>query len=217
MDIGLAFSYITKDREWVKKVLIGGLLSLIPIVGSLIVNGFMMRIMRNVVHNDPDPLPEWDNIGGDLTNGFLGAVGVIIWMLPIIIILICVQLFGAVGNDATNIFASFLACLVTIALYVGLVVIVPIIYGRLIMTGQFGSMFQFDEIFRQIQTVGAGPFALLFVVGVIGAFISMLGLIACLIGVIFTSVFANYAIGHAAGQVYRISQGGPRQSQQPMF
>lgn len=217
MNIGLAFSYITSDRDWIKKVLIGGLLSLIPIIGGLIVAGFMMRIMRNVANNDPEPLPEWNDFGSDLVNGFLGAVGAIVWTLPFIILVTCTSSISGAGGDEFGLIGLIGLCFGYPLLFISLLVITPIIYGRLITTGKFGSMFEFNEILEQVKRVGVGPYAMLIVLGIIAYFVAVLGLIACLIGVVFTAAFAQYAVAHGMGQIYARSTGGSTEYRAPAF
>lgn len=46
VDIGRAITYVFQDPQWLKKVLIGGLLSLIPIIGWLIIGGYWLRVIR---------------------------------------------------------------------------------------------------------------------------------------------------------------------------
>lgn len=207
MDIGLAFSYITRDREWIKKVLIGGAISLIPIIGSFVVYGYIVRIIRNVVDGVPNPLPEWDDFAAYLTNGFLAAVGVFIWGAPLFILAFCLAVFGSI-NDATSILSLLGWCLVYPLLFLYMVVVPPIVVGRFAMDGNFNSMLDFNGIIAQIRSVGVGPYAMLLVLAIVASFVGSLGLIACIIGVVFTQAFAGYAIGHGAAQIYKISLAG---------
>ena len=58
MDIGRSFTYVLDDDEWWKKVLLGGLLSLIPIVGPLYAIGYVLEVISNVIGGRETPLPE---------------------------------------------------------------------------------------------------------------------------------------------------------------
>ena len=49
MDFGKAFTYVFEDEEWIKKILIGALLSLIPFVGWWFVGGWGLEITKNVI------------------------------------------------------------------------------------------------------------------------------------------------------------------------
>ena len=48
MDIGRTISYIFEDEKWVTKVLIGGLVLIIPIIGQLVLIGYMLKTAQNV-------------------------------------------------------------------------------------------------------------------------------------------------------------------------
>lgn len=218
MDIGLALTYITRDREWIKKVAIGGLISLIPIVGSFVLYGYALRILRNVVNAVEQPLPEWNDFGGDLVNGFLAAVGVFLWGLPLFVLFFCFSILGSLSD--TGSLLSFLAfCLLYPLLIVYFAVVPPIILGRFAMSGNnFSTMLQFNEVIQQIQSVKPANYVMLFVLALVCSILAPLGLIACFIGVIFTSAYANYALAHGAGQLYRQSLGGSQaQPQSPAF
>ena len=46
MNYSHAFSYVFEDKDWLSKILIAGLISLIPIVGQLYLFGWMIEIVR---------------------------------------------------------------------------------------------------------------------------------------------------------------------------
>lgn len=222
MDIGLALTFVTKDEAWIKKVLIGGLVILIPIVGILILMGYGVRIARNVIDGVPNPLPEWDDIGGDLSRGFFLAVGSLIWALPIYALYFCTFLLSSVSEDA----GSILSLIINICLIFPLGVIVgifvsPTIIGRFARTGEFKSMIEFSEVLATIRGTGVGPYVMYLVLSIVAGFVVTLGLIACIIGVIFTYAYAMFAQFHAAGQLARLAPNtpgaGPAATDYPAF
>ena len=89
MDIGRSFTFVFEDEDWLKKVLIGGGLSIIPVVGQLFTIGYGLEVARRVAKGDPQPLPEWGDWGGLLKDGFMAMVIGIVWMLPIIVVSSC--------------------------------------------------------------------------------------------------------------------------------
>jgi hypothetical protein len=86
MDIGRAFSFVFDDEQWVTSILIMGLLILVPILGSILLIGYMLETARNVAMNSPRPLPKWDNFGDKLSLGFAGFVISLVYALPIIVL-----------------------------------------------------------------------------------------------------------------------------------
>jgi len=216
MDIGRALSFVFDDEEWVKKVLIGGLLSLIPLVGGFIVYGYMLEIARRVYYNSTEPLPEWDDIGGYLARGFFYVVAVFVWFLPVMLLFGCVAVAiiasgSAFGDDAaaalTGIAAFGLISVGILIVMLWAVAFLPIITGRYAIEQRFGAMFQFGEILTEVRRAGAVPILLLLVTYFVAGFIGQLGVLACFIGVIFTSFYANAVVAHGAGQVYRQARG----------
>ncbi len=49
MDIGRSFTYVTEDQDWLQKVLIAALISLIPIVGQLYMLGYALQVTKNTI------------------------------------------------------------------------------------------------------------------------------------------------------------------------
>lgn len=207
MDIGTALTYVTKDEDWIKKVLIGGVLLLIPIAGAMILYGYGLRIARNVIAGDPSPLPEWDDIGGDLSRGFFVWLGAIVWAIPLIVLYACSFAIGAT-SDAGSIISTLLNfCLGLPISLLFSALIVPTIAGRYAVTNEFNSMIQFNEVIATIRRIGAGPYVMYLLLLIIAEFIGGLGLIACFIGVIFTLAYAAFAIAHGIGQLARLAPG----------
>ncbi len=86
MDIGRSISFIFADRSWVSKVLICGLLFFVPIIGWLLIGGYVLRLLHNVIVGEEPTLPEWNNWGGDIAGGLKAFVVGIVWAIPIFII-----------------------------------------------------------------------------------------------------------------------------------
>ena len=58
MNLGLAFSYVFKDKEWFKKILMPALCMLIPVVGQFVVIGWGLKITKRVIDGyEEDALP----------------------------------------------------------------------------------------------------------------------------------------------------------------
>lgn len=56
------FKAVTKEENWLVKILIGGLLLYIPILGHAVVFGFLMDLIQNVKEKKPLQMPKWQNI-----------------------------------------------------------------------------------------------------------------------------------------------------------
>lgn len=229
MDIGRAFSHVFDDEEWVKKILIGGLISLIPLLGSFIIYGYMIEIVRRVFYaTGSNELPEWDDFGGYLTRGFFFWLGLVLWALPFVLLIIsmvvAVIFLGlATGESAVfgvSFILSFIILIPALMLFsLASALAVPILLGRFAIQGRFGAMFEFDAIFDDVRRIGVVPLLLVAGIYFAAGYVGQLGVYLCFIGVIFTSFYGQLAIAHAAGQTYRLASGltpGPAGVQHPV-
>ncbi|HVB65256.1 MAG TPA: DUF4013 domain-containing protein [Nitrolancea sp.] len=208
MDIGRSISYVFQDPNWIKKVLIGGLLSLIPVFGTLIVVGYWIRIATNVANGFDLPLPDWNDFGGDFMRGLKAAAALIIWAIPLIILAGC----GAIPSIAlsgSNNAASSLAGIFTFGafafgflLWIIVAFISPIIVGRVALSNSFSAAFQVREILIEARE-NLVPLLLAVAMAYALGIAAYFGLILCLVGYIFTSFLAYMMLSHLYGQLWR--------------
>jgi hypothetical protein len=212
MDFGKAFSFTFEDPDWVKKVLLGGVISLVPIL-NFASTGYSLEVTRRVIHNDPRPLPEWDDIGGKLVKGLVVAVIGFIYALPLTLMNCILQVAmpmlaqsgssssGDQMNTAVVALASCLGCLMFLyGIFMGFVL--PAAIGNYAAKDQFGAAFRFGEIFGLVQK-NLSVYLLVLVIELISGLVAVLGIIACVIGVAFTGFWALLVNGFATGQAYR--------------
>jgi hypothetical protein len=219
VDIGLALTYVTRDPQWLKKLLIAGAIVLVSVpfmillvgfLGIFVVYGYAVATTRNVILGIENPLPEWTDFGAFLGSGFKAWIGTLVWSLPLIALSTCSQILTAVSDNGAIVSVFISVCLVLPISIIIYVFIFPTVIGRFAATEELGSMFQFSEVIEQIRSTGIAPYLLYLVLGIIAGFIATLGLIVCIIGVFFTMTWAILAQAHGIGQLYRIqqSQGG---------
>ena len=195
MEFGKAFSFAFEDPDWLKKLGIGALLMIIPIIGWLVVAGWAIEITKRVIQHDPQPLPDWSDFGGYLIKGLQVFVIGFVYSLPVTLINICQQgvtLFSQQGSNSTD------DTMVTILMVVGICFgcvsflysifmgfILPAALGNFAATGQLGAGFRFADVFGMVR---ATPMAYLmaFLGGIVAGIIAVVGLIACIIGVLVT-------------------------------
>ncbi len=214
MDIGRAVKYWTTDPEWIKKVLIGGLLLIIPIIGQMIVAGFYVRTVQQIQGGNDNGLPEWGQWGDDLVRG-LKLVGiVIVWMLPLIVISFCVAALSFADETAGGVAGLLLNCLAfiyAIAFYF----IFPILVGRFASTEQFSEGFQVGPIINDAQKIPSQLLIFVVMWFVIG-FVAGFGIILCGIGIFFTGFIGYMVSGHLVAQISNmLGYGGAPQTEAP--
>ncbi|HEX8737214.1 MAG TPA: DUF4013 domain-containing protein [Pyrinomonadaceae bacterium] len=79
------FTYIFEDRNWFGKVLVGSLLTSIP-VAEAISNGYQIQVIENLRTGNTLALPEWSNMNKMLGRGFQLWLAVNLFYIPSIII-----------------------------------------------------------------------------------------------------------------------------------
>ena len=209
MDIGKAFTYVFEDEDWVKKVLIGGVINLIPIVGFFFTAGYMLETLKNVMEGRSLPLPEWDDWGGKFMKGLMLFVIGLIYSLPLIIIMCClmvgVSAFASQNEDVANAMSSIvMPCMqcVNLLYIIALMVFLPAILAKYAETEELGAAFRFGEIFNLVKD-NIGTYLLVLVISLLAGVITNLGVLACGVGVLFTMFYAMLVNAYAYGQAYR--------------
>lgn len=227
MDFGKAFTFMFEDPDWLRKLGIGtaigavGLLFmpfLVGLIPFMILTGYTVDVLRNVMNGSERPLPEWQDWGGYLVRGLKVMGATLIWSLPMLLLLIplgtgTVLLDQSQGAEAIGMGIMVCAsCLVLLwALFVTL--ITPAIYIRIAQTDDFGSAFNFSQMWQFVRdNLGNVIVAILLinvVAGTIAAVIGFAGFLVLLVGAIITIPFAalwQYLVqGHLFGQIARHS------------
>lgn len=211
IDLGRAFSFITDDEEWVTKILVGGLLLLIPIIGQFALLGYVFEVGRNVYHGSEQPLPRWNDFGNKLLQGLVHAVISFLYSLPILVpICLFVGWIVMIGTRVEEVvdevmvgfsIAGGFLCLIPVLIVLGLLLqmLMFVAYVRYIQTESLGAALNLGDILGMFSRSLGGWFILL-LINILCGFVAGLGSIGCGIGVLFTTVYAQAVFGHALGQ-----------------
>lgn len=207
MNIGKSISFVFEDQKWIEKILIGGLIGLVPIVGPLFLLGYMLKLVRNVRNGVAEPLPEWTDWGDLLIDGLKYAVVVFIWALPLIILYLFAfipsALAGDSSSDASAIASFFAICFGCFAfLYAILLSLAsPAILIKYAETSDIAAGLNVGAVLNFTKTY-LGEIILVVIVGwAIGLVAGLIGLLLCVIGVIFTGFWGNLVYAHMAAQI----------------
>jgi len=83
MDIGKSFSYPFEDKQWVSKMGLGAVISLVPIL-NFAMTGYMIQIVRNLMDCALEPLPNWDDLGKKFMDGVMLVLAGLVYGLSLL-------------------------------------------------------------------------------------------------------------------------------------
>lgn len=212
MDFGLAFSFPFKDPQWFKKLIIPGLLSLIPLVGQFFLMGYCLNVAKRVIEKNPEELPDLD-FGEDLKRGFMAFVITLGYSLPLIVLalifgIINVAVVGLSSNGDSDL-ASIISVIMTfgfgsISFIYGIAMaffIYPAYGNYLAKNEQLSAAFRINEIWGLIKSAWVA-YLLVLVGGIVASLLGGLGSIICIVGLLVTMPYAMAVYGHLIGQAY---------------
>jgi hypothetical protein len=205
MDFGLSFSFPFQDEEWVKKVVLTAVISLIPLIGQIALIGWLVELTRRVIRGDAEPLPDWADFGGILMLGLkIFAIG-FVYALPLMFIVIPMGIVDALvdSESAAALYSIVTMCFSCFALIYGLALafFFPAAVGELAATDDFGAAINPTNIFAHVRAA-PNAYLLAFVGTIVAGFLAGFGIILCFVGIIFTTVYAYAVQGHLYGQAY---------------
>ena len=202
MDIGKSFSFQLEDTQWISKLGLGAVIAIVPIL-NFAWSGYMVDLIRNVMNNLTEPLPNWDDIGKKFNDGLILFGAGLVYALPLLVV-ICLPMsiiaFSGLlsGNNNLQDIARSIAgaggilfyCL--LCLFLIYAVVLSVIYPAILVTfsreGTFASCFKFRAVFDLISK-NAGPFFTAWIVSlgaglviglVVGFINALVGWIPCI-------------------------------------
>jgi len=214
MQFGRAFSFAFEDPDWLKKIGIAALVSLIPLVGQIFLVGWGVEVMRRVINRDAVPLPDWTDFSGHLVRGLKATVVYLVYSLPMILFGFCMWA-GMMGStllfagDEANVEAASIAMIVVagalgcLMLIYGILMafLLPAALARMAVSGNLGGAFRIGDVFKLVRAA-PGPYVLVILGSMLAGIIGSLGSIACGIGALLTTAYASTITGHLTGQAY---------------
>ncbi len=216
-DFGKPFAFVFNDPNWIAKILIGGLfyLASIVLIGPIFILGYCARLTRNVIAGEPQPLPEWNDLGEYFSEGLRLFCVALLYSIPIIVLfgvviippVIVAALSRSNHYNAMDQWGSgFMGCFscLLFPLSLGLAFWMPGALLMAVVERRFGAAFEFSRIWEFIRA-NLGNFLLAFVVYYVARFVAGFGLILFCIGVIFTGFWAMLVATYGYAEVYRLS------------
>jgi len=137
------------SKGWVRKSVLGTLISLTPYVGAFVIYGYGLELNRRVAWATSEELPDWDQFTVYLKRGFFGFLVAMVYSLPasLVMSLLTVPLSLAIGvgvADGAHIAAFFGLFMVGIVfvMLLGSAAVMPFMYSGLIEYNLYDSIGQ---------------------------------------------------------------------------
>ncbi|QIB74772.1 DUF4013 domain-containing protein [Halogeometricum borinquense] len=222
--INESLNYLRNDEDWVKTVLIGGILSLLGvlIVPTILVAGYLVRVIRRTMHGVEEP-PEFDDWGDMAVDGLKAMVIAFIYgFIPALIasVLVGGAIFTMIAGgsaESGGLFAvgsvvALLGLLVPFVLGLVAAYIIPAAIANFAETDQFGKAFSVGDL-RSVLVSGkyftawVSGFAVIFVAGLVVSILNAippLGFIAGGFLGFYAAVAAYYIIGNTWGELHDV-------------
>lgn len=205
MDFGHSLTFMFKDEDWLKKFLLGVVFTLIPIV-NLITYGYLIKLIENTRDGEQTPLPEWDDLGGYFMDGLKVFLGLLAWALPAIVLGIAFAIFAGLLSGRGDV-ADMLVGLSSLVWVCGLVILsllpmvllpaLGILYAR---NREISDMFRLGEAWDMVKVDYGNYLIILVMIIFVLPLIASVGLVACFIGVFFTTWWSYLAGAHMTGE-----------------
>ena len=199
MDIGKAFSFPFEDDEWLTKLVLGAVVSAVPIL-NFAWTGYTVDILKNVIDRHAQPLPDWSDFGDKFVKGFFISVAGLIYSLPAIILaclplgLLVIPVSSEINAESVSqpeVFASIftgvgivLICLLVLYLLV-FSFFYPAVFIHFARKGTFGSCFEISEIIK-IVSQNTSKYLTAWLVSIVGAIV--VGIIVSVLSVVLSPI-----------------------------
>ncbi|CUU10363.1 Protein of unknown function (DUF4013) [Candidatus Kryptobacter tengchongensis] len=225
MNIERGFRFVFQERNWFGKIIVGGVMMLFSflIIPLLIYYGYLVEVAKRTIKEEQQLLPEWDEIGRKLANGFKLAVIIIVYLIPFFILFgislpfstlefenfksreIITYIMPLPPNlflkwELTGIsFLLFLSSLVYIILFA---LILPFIIGKFAENESINDAFAISDIFSMFRD-NIGDAIIVFLLTIFLQLLASLGFVLCFVGILLTGFWASIVQYYLYGELYK--------------
>ncbi len=146
-----AFKYPFKGERFPKRFLLGCVVSLIPLFGSLVALGYVIKSMQGVSAGD-DEVPRWEDLIGLFVEGIKAAVVMIVYGLAFMVPLAIGLFFILVIPHVIAVNIGFLFLVLSSIFFLSSVFVVPMALIFMIRSGGgFREALRFEDVLITIR------------------------------------------------------------------
>ncbi len=207
MDFTKGLTFTFRERDWLKKILITGLIAIIPIIGIVYLLGWGKEIISRVQRNSLEKIPPRPSIKF-FKDGLRTFFLILVYSLPLMLFLFGLRIlsffwagiFNGLFESAWISFFKLLGDLARFIYLFALLLVLPALFYMLIKHDSIRGALEFKTIYLMIKHDSKTFFGLL-VAAIISIIISSLGVSVFYIGIVFTLPLGvavySYLVGDA--------------------
>lgn len=198
-NVGDGFGWTFQDPQWFGKMILQGLIWLIPIVGWISLGGWLMLTIDNYRAGRRELAPAGFHLGRGVAVSFVFLIYGIVLGLP----------GGVVSNIGTAVSSSGLSAiggLLSLAAWLFLTFLTPVLI-TFVYQGGFAAGFDFSGIWRTATGANTGNTVAAAAVILGASIIGGLGAILCLVGLLFTVPYSQAITAGAVTWYQRVAAG----------
>lgn len=210
MDIVEEIKFPSTSKDWILKVLVGGIINIIPIVNFLSC-GYNLKVMGNAIESKSE-MPEWADWGNLFVRGLIAFIITFVYLIiPIIVLLVSLggmmftilsgALYGNMGMAMGAIGGAMGGIVIGLVLLLVFGFLIPMAIAMYIKEDNISAAFRFGEVVSRIKsvfgdylTVYIVLLALWIILGLFGE-VPILGFLILIFGGFYIAVVAANIFG----------------------
>ncbi len=200
MNYTKAFTYMFEDKDWVSKLLIAGLIGLIPVIGPIYLSGWTVEIVRRIKAGRTDVLPR-THFSAFLSVGVKYLLIGAIYAIPATVLSsLSSSAYNFVDEESSAfvmILGTSFSCFGTVLSIVLGFLCSMLSLGAVIRLAQSDSLadaMRIREVFADCKA-NAKLYAVITLLQIVSGIIAIAGILVCGIGLIFTAPYSAAVTG----------------------
>jgi hypothetical protein len=211
MDYMRMITYVFENPNWFMTLLLGGLCSIIPVIGPIILQGYRYEVMISLLAAGGGGYPDFDfgRFGDYLMRGlwpFLVTLACSFALVPFYILIV---LAAVAGGEKAGLLIGLMQMAMLVIMPAAMLILQPMLL-RSALTLDFVQAFQVEWVKDFLKRVWIELLLSILFLGVASMVLVPLGLVACCVGVILVAPVLALAQANMLFQVYSLylSRGG---------
>jgi hypothetical protein len=208
LDFGRTLSFFFQDPNWVQKLLIGSLFTILSmfLIGTVFVAGYAARLVRRAARGETYPLPEWDDLGGMFVEGLSVIGAYLLHLLPVMAVfgisfvplILLGERDGEPSPAALLVFVPLI--IVAVVLLFAVMFYFSAAFTRLAVEERFGAALEVQQNFAFLRR-NAVNFLMAIVAFMVSNFIAQFGIFLFCVGILPATFWSQCVGAYALGEV----------------